>query len=205
MLREIFIGLSTSRALRAFAEHSPLGQKVSRRFVAGTTVEDLLAAAEAVNQRGMSVSVDHLGENVTNAEEARQSAQDYHRLLDLIAQRGLVPRVHLAGVPLVSAGFAIEPYRVYAWGRPKPVRCEPLGDELRCREMRFDVLHTPGHSHDHVCLFEPEPFYAVDSQSNLLTVDDAPQLPAGYPAMVLVALVPPLWFAVMDPRVPVSV
>jgi alkane 1-monooxygenase len=36
----------------------------------------------------------------------------------------------------------------------------------------------------------------------LRTVADAPQLPAGYPAMVLLALVPPLWFAVMDRRVP---
>jgi alkane 1-monooxygenase len=31
--------------------------------------------------------------------------------------------------------------------------------------------------------------------------DDAPQLPAGYPTMFLLALVPPLWFAVMNPRV----
>ena len=29
----------------------------------------------------------------------------------------------------------------------------------------------------------------------------APQLPAGYPAMLLAALVPPLWFRIMDPRV----
>lgn len=95
MLREIFIGLSTSRALRSFAEHSPLGQKMSRRFVAGTTVGELLSAAEAVNGRGMSVSVDNLGENVTNAAEARQSAQLYHQLLDLITRRGLDANVSL--------------------------------------------------------------------------------------------------------------
>jgi alkane 1-monooxygenase len=38
----------------------------------------------------------------------------------------------------------------------------------------------------------------------LRTVPGAPQMPAGYPAMVLLALVPPLWFATMDPRVPVT-
>jgi alkane 1-monooxygenase len=38
----------------------------------------------------------------------------------------------------------------------------------------------------------------------LRTVHDAPQLPAGYPAMVVLALVPPLWFAAMDPRLPVA-
>ncbi len=95
MLRELFIGLSTSGALRAFAERSSIGQKMSRRFVAGTTVEELLATAEAVNAKGMTVSVDNLGENVTNAAEAEASAQLYHRLLDLITQRGLKANVSL--------------------------------------------------------------------------------------------------------------
>jgi len=95
MLRELFIGLSTSGAFRAFAERSSIGQKMSRRFVAGTTVEELLAAAEAVNARGMTISVDNLGENVTNAAEAEASAQLYHRLLDLITQRGLKANVSL--------------------------------------------------------------------------------------------------------------
>jgi proline dehydrogenase len=95
MLRELFIGLSTSGALRAFAERSSIGQKMSRRFVAGTTVEELLAATEAVNAKGMTVSVDNLGENVTNAAEAEASAQLYHRLLDLITQRGLKANVSL--------------------------------------------------------------------------------------------------------------
>lgn len=95
MLRALFIGLSTSRRLRSFAEHSSLGQKMSRRFVAGTTVEELLATAQEVNRRGMSVSVDNLGENVTNAEEAKQSAQLYHQLLDLITERKLDANVSL--------------------------------------------------------------------------------------------------------------
>jgi proline dehydrogenase len=95
MLREIFISLSTSRALRAFAERSSLGLKMSRRFVAGTAVEELLTAARAVNARGMTVSVDNLGENVTNAAEAEASAQLYHQLLDLITQRGLKANVSL--------------------------------------------------------------------------------------------------------------
>ena len=95
MLRALFIGLSTSRALRSFAENSRLGQKMSRRFVAGTTVEELMSATQEVNRRGMGVSVDNLGENVTNAEEAKQSAQLYHQLLDLISERGLNANVSL--------------------------------------------------------------------------------------------------------------
>lgn len=36
----------------------------------------------------------------------------------------------------------------------------------------------------------------------LLPMRDAPQLPAGYPAMLIAAWLPPLWFALMDPRIP---
>ncbi len=89
MLRASFIALSHSRALRGFAEHSPLGRKMSRRFVAGTTVEELLAATQAMNARNISVSVDNLGENVTNEQEARASAALYHQLLDEITARKL--------------------------------------------------------------------------------------------------------------------
>jgi proline dehydrogenase len=87
--RAFFIALSESKALRAFAERSAIGQKMSRRFVAGMTVADALAATEATNALGMSVSVDNLGENVTNLEEAKHSAALYHEMLDEIAARKL--------------------------------------------------------------------------------------------------------------------
>ena len=95
MLRALFISLSESRSLRAFAERSSVGQRLSSRFVAGTEVEDALRATRAVNQAGMSVSIDNLGENVTNAEEARSSAQLYHQLLDQIAIRKLDANISL--------------------------------------------------------------------------------------------------------------
>ena len=111
MLRELFIGLSTSKFLRHFAEHSPVGQQMSRRFVAGTTVAELLSAAQAVNARGMGVSVDNLGENVTSAEEARASAGLYHQLLEEIERRGLKANVSLKLTHMgldVDAGLARE-------------------------------------------------------------------------------------------------
>jgi proline dehydrogenase len=85
MLRALFIALSESKSLRAVAERSSFGQRTSSRFVAGTQVSDAIRAAAAVNSFGAGVSIDNLGENVTNAEEARASAQLYHHLLDEIA------------------------------------------------------------------------------------------------------------------------
>jgi len=77
------------------AEKSAIGRRVSSRFVAGTQVDDVLKATETVNKLGHSVSIDNLGENVTNAEEARHSAELYHRLLDEIARRGLNANISL--------------------------------------------------------------------------------------------------------------
>jgi proline dehydrogenase len=95
VLRAAFISLSESKSLRSAAEKTRLGQRLSRRFVAGTTIEDALAATKAMNQRGLSVSVDNLGENVTNAGEARHSAQLYHQLLDQMQAQSLNANVSL--------------------------------------------------------------------------------------------------------------
>jgi proline dehydrogenase len=95
VLRALFISLSASRSLRSIAERSSIGRRVSSRFVAGTRVEDVLRATQAVNQSGPSVSIDNLGENVTNAEEAKESAHLYHQLLDEISARQLDANVSL--------------------------------------------------------------------------------------------------------------
>ena len=47
--------------MRSAAEKTWVGQRLSRRFVAGTTVEDALAATQAMNRLGLGVSVDDLG------------------------------------------------------------------------------------------------------------------------------------------------
>jgi len=95
VLRAFFISLSESRSLRGIAERSAIGQRLSSRFVAGTQPEDVLRATRVVNQSGPGVSIDNLGENVTNADEARQSAQLYHQLLDEIAARQLSANISL--------------------------------------------------------------------------------------------------------------
>jgi proline dehydrogenase len=95
VLRAAFISLSESKSLRATAEKTWIGQRLSRRFVAGTTIEDALAVTRATNRLGLSVSVDNLGENVTNADEARHSAQLYHQMLDQMSAQGLDANVSL--------------------------------------------------------------------------------------------------------------
>jgi proline dehydrogenase len=95
MLRAFFVHLSENRSLRRFAESSSIGRRVSGRFVAGTEIADAVRVTQTVNRSGKSVSIDNLGENVTNPDEARHSAQLYHQILDAIAAHQLNANISL--------------------------------------------------------------------------------------------------------------
>jgi proline dehydrogenase len=95
MLRTLFVRLSENPSLRNFAERSSLGRRVSNRFVAGTEIADAVRATQAINRASMSVTIDNLGENVTNPDEARHSAQLYHQILDAIATHQLNANISL--------------------------------------------------------------------------------------------------------------
>ena len=106
ILRSLLIALSRNSSLRHFAESSSLGGRMSSRFVAGTSVEQALTAAESVNRQGISTSLDSLGENVHSPQEAQQAAEVYHRLLDAIQQRQLDANV---SVKLTQMGMDLDP------------------------------------------------------------------------------------------------
>jgi glyoxylase-like metal-dependent hydrolase (beta-lactamase superfamily II) len=50
----------------------------------------------------------------------------------------------------------LQPYRRLFWGWPKPSEALPVGSKIETDRFCLDVIHTPGHSPDHICLFEPQ-------------------------------------------------
>ena len=106
LLRSAFIGLSRNSFLRRFAEQSSLGRSMSSRFVAGFRIEDALIAAQNLAAQGLAVTLDSLGENVSKPEEARNSAQVYHWLLDAIGQSKFDANVSLK---LTQMGMDLSP------------------------------------------------------------------------------------------------
>lgn len=106
VLRSAFIALSRNRPLRHFCENSSIGVRLSSRFIAGMRIDDALRVAEAVNRQGMAVTLDSLGESVTNEQEAHQAADTYHQLLDMIAARKLNANISLK---LTQMGLEISP------------------------------------------------------------------------------------------------
>ncbi len=95
MLRAFFVHLSENATLRKFAERSALGRRISSRFVAGTQIADAVRVTQTLNRAGLSVTIDNLGENTTNPDEARQSAQLYCRILEAIAANHLNANISL--------------------------------------------------------------------------------------------------------------
>lgn len=68
---------------------------MSRRFVAGESLDEAIAAARALNQAGMAVSLDHLGENVCSEEAARRARDAYIEIFDRIAAEKIDGNVSL--------------------------------------------------------------------------------------------------------------
>jgi glyoxylase-like metal-dependent hydrolase (beta-lactamase superfamily II) len=74
---------------------------------------------------------------------------------------GLDIRAHPLALPVLAEPRArqpLHPYRRVLWGWPEPSQGRPVsdGDWIETDHHRFQVIYTPGHSPDHICLYEPD-------------------------------------------------
>lgn len=87
---------------------------------------------------------DHIGANAILQDERRLPIRAHPLALPVLADpRGRQP---------------LQPYRRVMWGYPQPSAGEPVGEGawLETQHYRFQAIYTPGHSADHLCLYEPE-------------------------------------------------
>ena len=104
MLRKTFLYLSNQQRIFDFVRRNRLAQGMAHRFVAGETATDAIAAVRALNAKGITASLDLLGESVTSEAEARATARQYVALLDLIAGERLDANV---SVKLTAMGLDV--------------------------------------------------------------------------------------------------
>jgi proline dehydrogenase len=88
-LRRLLLALSTRPRFGEWLERLPATRRLVRRFVAGTTADDALAAIAAINRRGLAAAVTYLGENVARASEAARARDVYLDVLDELGRRRL--------------------------------------------------------------------------------------------------------------------
>src|SRR6185369_13655405 len=81
--RSFFHALAGSHTLQRLASSVGMRKPTSfaRRFIAGDSLTDAIAAARAIQAAGLFLTLDHLGENVTNRDEADAATRHYLHIL----------------------------------------------------------------------------------------------------------------------------
>ena len=95
MFRSTLLYLSNRPRIFRFVRNNRLAKRFAKRFVAGETLPEALAAVAGLNAKGISASLDLLGESVTNEREARAAAAQYLAVLDRIHEKKLDANVSL--------------------------------------------------------------------------------------------------------------
>jgi len=129
MLRSILIYLSKASWARRLVTGWRFAWRTASRFVAGEKIEDAIQAIQALNEKGIEATLDHLGEHTTNLEEARRATDDIIQAFDAIEQSNVRANV---SIKLTQIGLA-------------------LGDEI-CAENLKRILEYAKERHNFVRL-----------------------------------------------------
>lgn len=101
----LVLAITRWRLVQRIFTRSGWGRRLAMRFVAGETLEEGLAVARDLNARGFLVSLDHLGEHVSDAALAHRAAADYSACLEKIAAEGLRANI---SVKLTQLGLGLD-------------------------------------------------------------------------------------------------
>ena len=104
LMRQSLLWLSEQPRVFNFVRRNGLARKFASRFVAGETVDTAVAAVHDLNARGISASLDLLGESVAKPAEAALARDEYLTMLDRIAESGVNANV---SVKLTQMGLDI--------------------------------------------------------------------------------------------------
>jgi proline dehydrogenase len=104
MIRNALLYLSNQPRVFKFVKTNRLAKGFASRFVAGETLDTAVPAVRELNKRGITASLDLLGESVHNEAEARAAGAEYLKILDRIAREKLDANV---SVKLTAMGLDV--------------------------------------------------------------------------------------------------
>ena len=104
MIRNALLYLSDQPRLFHFVKTNRLARGFASRFVAGETLDTAVPAVRDLNRRGITASLDLLGESVHNEAEARAAGAEYLKILDRIAREKLDANI---SVKLTAMGLDV--------------------------------------------------------------------------------------------------
>jgi proline dehydrogenase len=125
MIRQSLLYLSESPTAQRVIRGSRLSRRMAERFVAGETLEDAMRASRVLNEQGLKVSLDYLGESVSSREEAESGVEMAIRTLEALTAEGVDANVSLKPTQL---GLDIDPEFCVANVERVLERARELGD-----------------------------------------------------------------------------
>ncbi|MFE3144230.1 proline dehydrogenase family protein [Streptomyces scopuliridis] len=106
MLGPVILAASRSDRMRRVVSAAPVTKPVVNRFIAGESVEETVPVVESMAGRGLEVTLDVLGEDITDPTEALAARDAYLRLIEALAPLELGARAEMS-VKLSSFGQAL--------------------------------------------------------------------------------------------------
>jgi proline dehydrogenase len=107
VLRAALLTASRNARVRRLVETAPVSRDVVRRFVAGTSVDDAVRVSSTLADSGLTVTLDHLGEDTTEVGHADATTKAYLTLLRRLGELGLAARAEVS-VKLSAVGQALD-------------------------------------------------------------------------------------------------
>jgi proline dehydrogenase len=111
MFRQSLFFLSESDTARRLVTGTPFSRHLAQRFVAGETLDEVMAVARSCNEQGLSVSLDYLGEAVSRQEEVTRAVETARLTIERIVAEGIDGNISLKPTQLgleIDADFCRE-------------------------------------------------------------------------------------------------
>ena len=104
------IWLSRHEGLKDFATRFQFFKKLTTRFVAGDTIDEVIPFIREINADNSTASFDHLNEAVENAAEAEREVEEYLNILSKIDEQRIRSNV---SIKLTQFGLGLDPELAY--------------------------------------------------------------------------------------------
>jgi len=126
--RSALLYLSRQEGLKEFATRFRPFKKLTTRFIAGETIDEVVQYIKQINVEGNTASFDHLNESVTNAGEVEQEVREYLNILSSIDLTGIKSNV---SIKLTQFGLGLDQELAYRNARRVVEEARKRGNFVR--------------------------------------------------------------------------
>ena len=126
--RSALIWLSGQEGLKDFASRFKFFKKLTTRFVAGETIDEVIPYIREINAENCTASFDHLNESVDNPDEANKEVEEYLRILQQIDETRIRSNV---SIKLTQFGLELDPELAYKNARRVVLDAKQRGNFVR--------------------------------------------------------------------------